>query len=329
MKRKVIVTGGAGFIGSHLVEYLVKKKFNVVVIDNLKTGRKKNLKNIYKKIRFVRCDISNYKKIEKIFSKSTFVFHLAGLADIVPSIDYPEDYFKANVEGTLNVLKACKQHKIKKIIYAASASCYGTTNNLPTRTDEKISNEYPYALTKNFGEQLVTHWSKVYKLNYVSLRLFNVYGLRSRTTGAYGAMFGVFLAQLLNNFPLTVVGNGKQTRDFIYVTDVVEAFYKAAVSKVNNKIFNVGSGRQTSVNEIVKLMKAKKINIPYRPGEPLKSQAYIKDTKKYLKWNSKITIKKGVSILIKNIHDWYDAPIWTKKLIRIQTQKWFKYLKKS
>ncbi len=327
MRKKVIVTGGAGFIGSHLSELLVKKGYKVIVIDNFETGRLGNLLRIQKKISLVKEDISNYKKIEKYFKNCTYVYHLAALADIVPSIENPEKYYKTNVTGTLNILRASKKFGVKKVLYAASASCYGVVKKFPTNEKNEIMTEYPYALTKNLGEQLMSHWSKVFKLSTICLRLFNVYGLRSRTTGAYGAMFGVFLAQKINNKPLTVVGNGKQTRDFTYVTDIANAFYLASRSKIFHDIFNVGTGKPTSVNYVAKKLGGKKVFIPKRPGEPDKSQADIKKIIKILKWKPKINIDDGINLLLKNINDWKFAPVWTPKKINIKTKKWFQYLK--
>ncbi len=327
MKKKVIVTGGAGFIGSHLVELLVKKGYKVLVIDNFETGRPDNLTKIRKKITIIKQNITNYEKIENYFRNCLYVFHLAALADIVPSIENPERYYNTNVTGTLNILKASKKFRIKKVLYAASASCYGVVKTFPTDEKNKIMTEYPYALTKNLGEQLMTHWSKVFKISTISLRLFNVYGLRSRTTGAYGAMFGVFLAQKINKKPLTIVGNGKQSRDFTYVTDVANAFYLASKSNIFHDIFNVGTGKPTTVNYIAKKLGGEKIFIPKRPGEPDKSQADIKKITRRLKWKPKISLDKGIKLLLQNINDWKQAPVWTPKKISIKTRKWFKYLK--
>lgn len=326
--KKVLITGGAGFIGSHVAELLLNKGYKIIIIDNFATGRLENLKKLNRsKIKIINADVSDYKKIEKNFKNIEYVFHLAALADIVPSIEEPDKYFKSNVTGTLNILKASKKYNIKKVIYAASASCYGIVRKFPTNENEKIITEYPYALTKNLGEQLLVHWSKVFKLSTISLRLFNVYGLRSRTTGAYGAMFGVFLAQKINKKPLTIVGNGKQTRDFTYVSDVANAFYKAATSKIFHEIFNVGTGKPTSVNFIAKKLGGEIVKIPKRPGEPDKSQADIKKIKKHLKWKPSISIDQGIKIMLDNINDWKKAPVWTPKKIKVKTKKWFKYLK--
>lgn len=197
---KIVVTGGAGFIGSNLVDQLVHRGYKVIVIDNFSTGLINNLKENLKKIKIYKIDISlskNLPKLKKILRGVDCVFHLAGLADIVPSIEKPIRYYETNVTGTLNILEASKINKVKKVIYAASASCYGKSPKLPTDEKCKIFTEYPYALTKNLGEKLVLHWNKIYKLNTSSFRFFNVYGPRSRTTGAYGAVFGVFLVKKL------------------------------------------------------------------------------------------------------------------------------------
>lgn len=324
--KNILVTGGAGFIGSHLVEKLYKKN-DIIVIDNLSTGRKENIKFFLDKINFVKADISKIHNIEKFFKGIDIVFHLAALADIVPSIQNPIEYYNSNVTGTINVLKCSQKYKIKKFLYAASSSCYGIPTKYPTPESQKLSPQYPYALTKLLGEQLVMHWSKLYKLNSISLRLFNVYGTRSRTSGTYGAMFGVFLAQKLANAPLTIVGNGKQTRDFTYVSDVVEAFIKASNSKISGEIFNVGSGKTVSVNKIVSMLSKKKIYIKKRPGEPDCTFADIRKIKKFLKWKPKINIKLGIDLILKNINYWKKAPVWTEKKIKIATKDWFKYLK--
>jgi UDP-glucose 4-epimerase len=322
---RCLVTGGSGFIGSHLVEQLVKLGHQVTVLDNFCTGKIKNLKNVKKKVRIIEIDISNY-NVEKYFKKIDYVFHLAALADIVPSINNPKNYFESNVVGTFNVLEACRKNNIKKVIYLASSTCYGIPDKYPTPENYKINPQYPYALTKYFGELLTLHWAKVYKLKFISLRLFNVYGTRSRTSGSYGAVFGVFLAQKLAKKPFTIVGNGKQKRDFTYVSDVVEAIIKAIKSKKFNKIYNVGCGKSISVNHIANLLKGKRVYIPKRPGEPNMTFADIKKISKDLKWYPKINISEGVNLILKNIDLWKDAPVWTPEKIRVATKNWFKFL---
>jgi UDP-glucose 4-epimerase len=326
---KCLVTGGAGFIGSNLVEKLIQLKHDVTVLDNLSTGRLSNLNKFISKIAFYKVDITNKKKLlDSYFYKVDWVFHLAGLADIVPSIENPEKYFNSNVVGTLNILEKSRKAKINKFIYAASASCYGIPIKYPTNEDSKIKLEYPYALTKNLGESLVMHWAKIYKMPNISLRFFNVYGPKSRTTGAYGAVFGVFLAQKFAKKPLTVVGDGKQTRDFIHVYDLVDAIVLIAKKAKINQVFNIASGKETSVNNVAKIIGGEVVNIPKRPGEPARSLGSIKKIKKQLKWKPKISINKGVRMMLNIIEDWKDAPVWTPKKINRATKVWFKYLKK-
>lgn len=324
---KYIITGGAGFIGSHLVETLVKKRKKVIILDNLSTGRIDNIKKFKKNLRFIKCDISKEGKWMGEFKGKCVVFHLAALADIVPSIENPIKYFDSNVKGTLNILNACRKAKIMKFVYSASSSCYGIPKNYPTKENEKINPKFPYALTKKMGEDLVMHWAEVYKIPVISLRLFNVYGTRSRTSGTYGAMFGVFLAQKLAKKPYTIVGNGKQTRDFTYVSDVVSAFIKASKSNLNKEILNVGSGKTVSILEIIKLLKGNKIHIKKRPGEPDCTFANIRRIKQKLNWRPKIDIKQGIKFLLNDINYWKKAPVWTPKKINNATKLWFKHLK--
>jgi UDP-glucose 4-epimerase len=324
----VLVTGGAGFIGSHLCELLVKRGHNVVVIDNLLSGSGKNLVSVLDtgKVKLIEVDIRDYKKLYPHFKNIDWVFHLAALADIVPSIENPFEYHDTNVNGTFNVLEASRSNKVSKVIYAASSSSYGIPDIYPTPEDTQADPQYPYALTKYLGEQLILHWESVYKIPAVSLRLFNVYGPRSRTTGAYGAVFGVFLAQKLAGKPLTVVGDGSQTRDFTFVTDVVRAFYMAAESELTGIAMNVGSGNHYSVNSIVKLLQQESVHIPKRPGEPETTFADIKKIKEMLGWLPEVSFEEGVKIMLENIELWNAAPVWNPDSIAQATESWFKYL---
>jgi UDP-glucose 4-epimerase len=324
---KSLVTGGAGFIGSNLVDQLVKKKHKVIVLDNFSTGRRSNLSHqIEKNVKIIKIDISNNIYLDKYFKGVDYVFHLAGIADIVPSIENPNKYFKSNVVGTLNVVQAAKKANIKKLIYAASASCYGIPDKFPIKENAKINPMYPYAFTKWQAEELIMHWVKVYNFPAISIRFFNAYGPRSRTSGAYGAAFGVFLAQRLANKPLTIVGSGNQTRDFIHVYDLVSGIIKAALSKKAGKIYNIGSGKEVKINKIIKLIGGRKVHIPKRPGEPNRSLADISKIKKDLDWQPKIKIEEGIKNLLSKIHYWKDAPVWTPKSIKKETKIWFKLL---
>lgn len=328
-QKRAIVTGGCGFIGSHLTDLLLANGFKVTVLDNFSTGNPGNLEHqkSNKNLEIVQTDVSDYDDMEKCFRHIDIVFHLAALADIVPSIEKPQDYHRANVDGTVNVLIASQKHCVKKLVYSASSSCYGIPDSFPTKETDDIRPQYPYALTKFIGECYVLHWGKVYGLPVISLRLFNVFGKRSRTSGAYGAVFGVFLKQKLAGKPFTIVGDGTQTRDFIYVTDVANAFLAAGLSDVKNEVFNVGSGNTYSVNLLVDLLKGERIHIPKRPGEPDCTQADVSKIKKMLGWKAEVDFKDGVDRVLEDIHYWDDAPLWDEETIKYATKKWFKYLK--
>lgn len=323
---RAIVTGGAGFIGSHLVDLLLENNLDVTIIDNLSTGRLLNIEHLKNRVKFIEADISIIGQWVEAFKNTDYVFHLAALADIVPSIQNPQGYFQSNVDGTFNVLQASRLSKIKKFVYAASSSCYGIPDDYPTKETAEIRPQYPYALTKRLGEELVLHWAQVYKIPSLSLRFFNVYGPRSRTSGTYGAVFGVFLAQKLAGHPFTVVGDGNQTRDFTYVRDVVDGIYTASQSSYSGEIFNIGSGATISVNRIVELLNGEKVFIPKRPGEPECTFADISKIKDKIGWFPKIPIEDGIQKLLDNIDYWREAPVWTPEKIKDATSDWFKFL---
>jgi UDP-glucose 4-epimerase len=327
-KLRSIVTGGAGFIGSHLVDELLNMKHEVVVLDNFSTGRKQNLEHVSDKIKLIECDLSIKGDWIKEFDGVDWVFHLASLADIVPSIQNPEGYFRSNVDATFYVLEAARHANVKRFIYSASSSCYGIPDKFPTSEESDIQPQYPYALAKRMGEEMVEHWAQLYNLPAISLRFFNVYGTRSRTSGTYGAVFGVFLAQKIPNKPYTVVGDGNQTRDFTYVTDIVSALIVAAKSHLTNKIYNVGSDATVSINKIVELLGGDKVNIPKRPGEPDCTYADISKIKDDLGWKPTISIEEGVDRILESINYWKEATVWEPESIANATSDWFKYLDK-
>ena len=325
---RAIVTGGAGFIGSHLVDSLLKEHFEVTVLDNFSTGRLENLEHVLEQIELVECDLGVQGDWIQNFTNADWVIHLASLADIVPSIQQPEEYYRSNVDGTFNVLQAAKTAGVKRFVYAASSSCYGIPDKYPTPEHADIRPQYPYALTKRMGEEMVLHWAQVYSFQAISLRFFNVYGPRSRTSGTYGAVIGVFLAQKLAGKPFTVVGDGKQTRDFTFVTDIVQAMVSAAKSNRSGQIYNVGSGTNVSVNRLVELLGGEKVHIPKRPGEPDCTFADIHKIQKELGWKPQVTIEKGIEKILQQIDYWREAPVWTPDSIADATKDWFKYLGK-
>ncbi len=328
---RTLVTGGAGFIGSHLAELLLKRGHEVVIVDNLANGRENNLKGFrnHPKLSFEKIDILDREKLVPCFQDIDWVFHLAGIADIVPSIENPVKYFDVNVQGTLNVLESSRQWGVKRFVYAASSSSYGIPNKYPTPETALIQPQYPYALTKYMGEELVLHWADTYQLPAVSLRLFNVYGPRSRTSGTYGAVFGIFLAQKLKKQPFTVVGDGTQTRDFTYVTDIAEAFIAVALSNFSGGALNAGSGNHYSINRLVELLGGEVVHIPKRPGEPDCTFADVTRIQEILNWKPKVSFEEGVQKLLERLQDYEEAPLWDPDSIKNATQVWFKYLSKE
>ena len=324
MSRSV-VTGAAGFIGSHLVERLLADGQEVVGIDNLCVGRTDNLSACKSNPRFEfhQADVGN---AAALFAGADTVYHLAALADIVPSIERPQAYFQANVDGTFATLEAARSHGVRRFVYAASSSCYGIPDVYPTPETAPIRPQYPYALTKHLGEALVMHWAAVYRLPAISLRFFNVFGPRARTSGTYGAVFGVFLAQKLAGRPYTVVGDGRQTRDFTYVSDVVAGLVAAAASEVSGEAINLGSGGTYSINRLVELLGGPVEYVPKRPGEPDCTFADTRKAAALLGWSAKVPFEEGVARMLEHLEDWRNAPLWDATSIANATKSWFEYL---
>jgi len=324
--KRCLVTGAAGFIGSHLCDRLLELGHAVIGLDSLIVGRMENLAvaQTCDRFEFLEQDVAEItaSTVESV----DWVFHLAGLADLVPSIQNPEKYYHANVHCTFTLLEACRQVQIERFIYTASSTCYGIPDRYPTPETYPCIPKHPYGLTKYLGEQLVLHWAQVYKLPAMSVRLFNVYGPRSRTTGAYGAVFGVFLAQKLAGKPFTVVGDGTQTRDFTFVSDVVAAFIKAAESNIIGEAINIGSGKPQSVLTLVKLLEGPITHVPKRPGEPDCTWGDITKAQNLLGWQPKVSFPEGVSEMLANIELWKEAPVWTPDSIGEATKEWFEYL---
>jgi UDP-glucose 4-epimerase len=326
--KLAVVTGGAGFIGSHMVDLLIAEGYRVHVIDNLTGGRIQNLDQ-HRGNPNLAIDVRDIRELEAgdaLFTDAQYVFHFAGIGDLVPSIEQPVEYVSTNTIGTVRVLEAARQAQTRKFVYAASSTCYGLAD-VPTREDAPISPQYPYALSKYMGEEAVLHWAKVYKLPVISLRIFNAYGTRSRTSGAYGAVFGVFLAQKLAGKPFTVVGDGTQRRDFLYVTDLARAFLLAARSQRTSVIYNVGAGAPQSVNRLVELLGGGEVvHLPKRPGEPDCTWADISKISSELGWKPGVSFEEGVGRMLENIDYWRQAPVWDESSIAQATSQWFKYL---
>ncbi len=330
VRKSSLVTGAAGFIGSHIVDHLITAGHDVIGIDNFATGRPENIAHLesVSNFSFYEADICNPDVMDNVMQGIKWVFHIAGIGDIVPSIETPLDYHRANVDGTAVCLESARKNGIERFLYAASSTCYGLATEYPTPEDHPIQPEYPYALSKYMGEELVMHWGQVYGMSVASLRMFNVYGPRSRTTGAYGAVFGVFLAQKLAGRAFTVVGDGQQSRDFTYVSDVADAFLTVAASELAGEAVNVGSGGTYSINRLAELLGGDKINIPKRPGEPDQTFADVSRIREATGWQAKVSFEDGVTKMLGQIDKWRDAPVWTPDTIADATEVWFKYLTK-
>ena len=322
-----IVTGGAGFIGSHMVDALIERGFAVRVIDNLVGGREENLAHhaANPDLTLERRDVRSFAPDDALFHGAKYVIHFAGIGDIVPSIERPLEYMSTNVQGTVHMLECARHAGVAKFVYAASSSCYGLAS-VPTREDHPINTGYPYALSKYQGEQAAFHWHQVYKLPVNSIRIFNAYGTRSRTSGAYGAVFGVFLRQKLAGTPYTVVGDGTQSRDFLYVTDVALAFLAAAKTLHTGRIYNLGAGNPQSVNRLVELLGGEVAFIPKRPGEPDSTWADISRITQELEWQPRVSFEEGVANIVANIDYWRNAPLWNPDSIADATKTWFQYM---
>jgi UDP-glucose 4-epimerase len=322
-----VVTGGAGFIGSHMVDLLLARGFAVRAIDSMLAGRAENLAQhqASRDLVLEERDVRSYAPDDALFRGAQYVFHFAGIGDIVPSIERPLEYLSTNVQGTVHMLECARQAKVEKFVYAASSSCYGLAD-VPTREDHPIAPQHPYALSKYQGEQAALHWHQVYRLPVSSVRIFNAYGTRSRTSGAYGAVFGVFLRQKLAGKAFTVVGDGTQKRDFLYVTDVARAFLAAAQTKLVGRVWNLGAGNPQAVNRLVELLGGEAVHIPKRPGEPDCTWADITRIKSELNWQPEVSFEDGVAKIVAAIDYWRNAPLWDPESIAKATGTWFRYL---
>jgi UDP-glucose 4-epimerase len=299
---KYIVTGGAGFIGSNLVDALVSEGHEVIVIDNLSTGKEENVNS---KATLLICDISHEDHITimaEAMKEADTVFHLAALARVQPSIENPQKFNKVNVNGTLHVLTAAKEAGVRRVVYSASSSAYGDATIFPTPENHPTDPLSPYGLQKLIGEQYCRVFYHCYGLETVSLRYFNVFGERQSLDGAYKLVMGIFADQRLKGKPLTITGDGEQRRDFTYVGDVVSANIKASISDKVGKgeILNVGNGDNRSVNDIAKMIGGP---IEYRDPviEPRETLADNSKTRRLLDWKPTMKLEDWMPSYKKSI----------------------------
>lgn len=295
----ILVTGGAGFIGSNLVEGLVNDGHKVTVIDNLSTGKRENL---HKDAEFFELDIADLQSIKPIFQSKVTVFHVAAIPRIGRSIEDPAGTFSSNVTGTLNVFLAARDAGVKRVIYSASSSSYGPQGILPLVETMPSKPLNPYALSKYIGEELCKEFTDLYGIDTISLRYFNVYGPGMNWGGEYATVIGKFLRLQSEGKPLTIVGDGKQTRDFTHVSDVVRANILASqIEKGNAEVINIGAGSNHSVQEIADLIDKDQVHVPPRPGEVRDTLADISKARRILGWEPAVTLKEGINQLLNHV----------------------------
>ncbi|MEC8313971.1 MAG: NAD-dependent epimerase/dehydratase family protein [Verrucomicrobiota bacterium] len=282
---KYVVVGGAGFIGSNLVDKLIGNKNEVIIIDNFITGKKSNLNPKASVLELDISNISNHDKIMHCMRGADTVFMLAAKARVQPSIENPIEYEINNTIGTLNMLKCASDAKVRRFVYSASSSAYGNSKKLPLKENFEANPMSPYGAQKFYGEVMCKVFAKVYQIQTVSLRYFNVYGERQNIDGAYALVMGIFVHQRLNNQPMTINGDGEQRRDFTYVGDVVNANILASSSKNvgNGEVINIGNGDNRSVNQIAEMIGGPKIHLDpiLEPNETLADNSLAK---KLLNW---------------------------------------------
>ena len=297
MSKKAVVTGGAGFIGCHIVEALLEKGFEVHIVDNFAGGRKEE--RINPKATLHETDIRNLEELKQVFTGADYVFHTAALPRVQFSIEQPVETTEVNINGTMNVLIAAHDAGVKKVVYSASSSAYGDQDVMPLHEELPAHPKSPYGLQKYVGELLCRTWSEVYGVPTVSLRYFNVYGPKHDPDGAYALVIGKFLKQCREGGPMTITGDGKQTRDFTHVRDVVHANILAAQSNVTNgEVINVGAGNNVSIKNIAEMIGD---NIEYVEArlEPHDTLADNTKAKKLIGWEPTVSIEEGIAELKK------------------------------
>ena len=297
---RALVTGGAGFIGSHIVDRLIAEGNEVIVLDNLTTGKQEN---VNPRATFVKTDIIDYEKIAPHFAGAEVAFHCAALARIQPSIINPLPPNSVNITGTLNVLWAAHKAGVKKVVYSASSSAYGDQTEFPLREDMTPKPKTPYSLQKLVGEMYCKIFGSLYNLPTVCLRYFNAYGPRQITEGAYAAVAGIFLQQRQSGGPMTVVENGGEIRrDFTNIADVVEANILAMEKTVPpGEVINIGTGKNYSIEEVANMIGGEITHIPPRPGDALVTLADNTKAKQLLGWQPNVSLEEGIAEL-KKLH---------------------------
>jgi UDP-glucose 4-epimerase len=299
----VVVFGGAGFIGSNLVDELMTQGFEVTVVDNFSEGRPQNLERWKKnpKLEVIRGDVRDFDLVRRVCDHKDWVFHLAAMSRIQPSITDPVLAWSQNIIGTGNVLEACRQNGVKRVVYSASSSAYGLKNTPPLVEGMPTDCLNPYSLSKKVGEEMMELYRKMYGLSTVSLRYFNVYGPRHQEEGSYATVIAIFRRQKRLHQPLTVVGTGEKRRDFTFVSDVVRANLMAAVNRDVHGVLNIGTGTNYSINEIAQIVLGEDegsiVHIDDRQGEALVTLADSTRAREELGWKPMVCLREGLEIL--------------------------------
>lgn len=315
-KIKALVTGGAGFLGSHLCEYLLDKDWEVVCIDNLSSGTLGALDNVMNNssFHFEEMDIFDLTPETAFLDDINYVFHLAGIESEQSSILSPTDYFRTNVLGTVKVLEATKSQNLKKFLYAASSTCYGVPR-VPTLETDSLIPISPSALSKIQGEQAVFHWSHIYGVESCSLRIFDAYGPRCYSKNSFNNLFGIWMKQKILDQSFTMPGDGEIKRDFVYCEDVCQAFYLAALEGKNTECYNVGSGKPRTLNELMNLLKGKPNYLNNISKAFYHTWADLSKIQYDTNWAPRFSLEKGVEFSLKHLDSWENAPLWTEDRI--------------
>lgn len=298
----VAVIGGAGFIGSNLVDELLSQGFEVTVLDNYSEGKRSNLPPSHPKLEVVKGEIQDYNLVRRVVDNKTTVFHLAAMSRIQPSIKNPRLAIDQNIIGTLNVLEACKEAEVKRVVYSASSSAYGLENSIPNKETMKEDCLNFYSLTKLAGEKMCQIYNDLYGLSTISLRYFNVYGPKHQEEGDYATVIAIFMRQLRHSKPMTVVGDGTKRRDFTFVSDVVRANIMAAMNRSVSGVINIGTGKNFSINQVAESVakacgrECKTENLPDRPAEALQTLADNSKAYNLLGWKPEIDFEQGLAI---------------------------------
>lgn len=299
MSVKVVITGGAGFIGSHICEYWLSENAEVHIIDNLHTGFQKNI-DLFPKAVFHRGSIENVELLNKVFEGADYIHHLAALISVPESMQKPLDYIKININGLINVLEAAKSHKVRKVVHSSSAAIYGDNPESPKRVNMLPDPKSPYGVTKLDGEYYLKIYNEFSNLGTASLRYFNVFGPRQDPNSQYAAAIPIFVNKALKNETLTIYGDGEQTRDFVFVKDVVQANVLAATTPQATGIYNVANGSSITIKELTELIvettgsSSRIVHADPRPGDVKHSLASIAETKKELGYTPKYDLVSGL-----------------------------------